>query len=224
MIVVGSLNISKNISFSLNTNLNDSNVEFTLNYTTSVEPATNVTWTSQTDHTLLPLESSVLVNATTAEYIHTLKVTGRKGGLYTSTAMNNKPSFVSTHFLVKGKKCSSIGIPHTIQSIFIISEASPPTDVHVDASEDSITVIVSWSIPSGGDSVIGYQLYYQHVNTVTTSNISSHDHTAVFTEGNERVYSVSIQSLSEHLPSDLVGPIIARGKIDNNVLSCLISL
>ena len=111
-----------------------------------------------------------------------------------------------------------------IQSTFIISEASPPRDVHVDISEDSNTVIVSWSIPSGGDSVIGYQLYYQHVNTVTTINISSHDHTAVFTEGNERVYYVSIQSLSEHLPSDLVGPIIARGKSDNNVLSCLISL
>ena len=107
-------------------------------------------------------------------------------------------------------------------SYYFISEASPPTDVHVDASEDSNIVIVSWSIPSGGDSVIGYQLYYQHVNTVTIINISSHDHTAVFTEGNERVYSVSIQSLSEHLPSDLVGPIIARGKIDNNVLSCLI--
>ena len=219
-VFTGSLNISNGISFSLNTDINDGNVEFTLNYTTSGGPATNVTWTSQTDHTLLPLESSVLVNAITAEYIHTLKVTGRKGGLYTSIVMNNKPSSISTSLLVKGKKCCSIGI-HTIH---IISEASPPRDVYVDASEDSNTVIVSWSIPSGGDSVIGYQLYYQHVNTVTTINISSHDHTAVFTEGNERVYSVSIQSLSEHLPSDLVGPIIARGKSDNNVLSCLISL
>ena len=63
-----------------------------------------MTWTSQTDHTLLPLESSVLVNAITAEYIHTLKVTGRKRGLYTSTVMNNKPSSISTHLLVKGKK------------------------------------------------------------------------------------------------------------------------
>ena len=121
MIVVGYLNISKNISFSLNTDLNDSNVEFTLNYTTSGGPATNVTWTSQTDHTLLPLESSVLVNAITAEYIHTLKVTGRKGGLYTSIVMNNKPSFVSTHFLVKGKKCSSSGI-NTIQSILLFQK------------------------------------------------------------------------------------------------------
>ena len=188
-----------------------------------------MTWTSQTDHTLLPLESSVLVNAITAEYIHTLKVTGRKVGLYTSTVMNNKPSSVSTHLLVKGKKAhSSIfytsAVTQSDSFLIIIAEASPPTDVYVDASEDSNTVIVSWSVPSGGDSVIGYQLYYQHVNTVTIINISSHDHTAVFIEGNERVYSVSIQSLSEHLPSDLVGPIIARGKSDNNVLSCLISL
>ena len=116
-VFAGSLNILNDISFSLNTDLNDSNVEFTLKYTTSGGPATNVTWTSQTDHTLLPLESSVLVNANTAEYIHTLKVTGRKGGLYTSTVMNNKPSSISTHLLVKGKKCSFIGI-HTIRSIY----------------------------------------------------------------------------------------------------------
>ena len=62
-VFIGSLNILNGISFSLNTDLNDSNVEFTLNYTTSGGPATNVTWTSQTDHTLLPLGSSVLVNA-----------------------------------------------------------------------------------------------------------------------------------------------------------------
>ena len=116
-VFTGYLNISNDISFSLNTDLNDSNVEFTLNYTTSGGPATNVTWTSQTDHTLLPLESSVLVNAITAEYIHTLKVTGRKGGLYTSTVINNKPSSVSTSLIVKGKKCCSIGI-YTIRSIY----------------------------------------------------------------------------------------------------------
>ena len=122
-VFTGSLNIISNgISFSLNTDLNDSNVEFTLNYNTSRGPATNVTWTSQTDHTLLPLESSMLVNAITAEYIHTLKVTGRKGGLYTSTVRNNKPSFVSISLIVKGKKCSFIGI-HTIQSIFVIQFA-----------------------------------------------------------------------------------------------------
>ena len=111
-VFTGYLNISNDISFSLNTDLNDSNVEFTLNYTTSGGPATNVTWTSQTDHTLLPLESSVLVNAVTAEYIHTLKVTGRKGGLYTSTVMNNRPSSISTHFLVKGKKSMSFNLHH----------------------------------------------------------------------------------------------------------------
>ena len=117
-VFIGSLNISNGISFSLNTDLNDSNVEFTLNYTTSGGPATNVTWTSQTDHTLLPLESSVLVNAITAEYIHTLKVTGRKRGLYTSTVMNNKPSSISSSLLVKGKKCSFIGIHNPIHLLF----------------------------------------------------------------------------------------------------------
>ena len=171
----------------------------------------------------------MLVNAITAEYIHTLKVTGRKGGLYTSTVMNNKPSSISTHLLVKDKKVRrSICIQvHSLNLIHIflfqrlphqqMYMLMPVRIVILLLCHGQCQVVVIYS-------VIGYQLYYQHVNTVTTINISSHNHTAVFTEGNERVYSVSIQSLSEHLPSDLVGPIIARGKSDNNVLSCLISL
>ena len=61
-------------------------------------PATNVTWTRGSDEDNLMTVSdntqvSVLVNATTAEYIHTLNVTGTKySAVYGCSVSNNKPS------------------------------------------------------------------------------------------------------------------------------------
>ena len=62
-------------------------------------PATNVTWTRGSDEdNLMPVSDntqvSVLVNATTAEYVHTLNVTGTNySAVYGCSVSNNKPSF-----------------------------------------------------------------------------------------------------------------------------------
>ena len=45
---------------------------------------------------------TVLNNAATAQYTHTLTVTGRLGGLYTCTVANNKPSEDSATYTVRG--------------------------------------------------------------------------------------------------------------------------
>ena len=68
--------------------------QFTLTCVSTNGPATNVTWTR--DSTILVTNGSrtVLVNETTAEYIHTLNVTGAEGN-YTCTVANNKPSCAS---------------------------------------------------------------------------------------------------------------------------------
>ena len=60
--------------------------------------ATNVTWTRGSDEdNLMPvsdnMQVSVLVNATTAEYVHTLNVSGTKySAVYGCSVSNNKPS------------------------------------------------------------------------------------------------------------------------------------
>ena len=77
------------------------------------------------------------------------------------------------------------------------------------------TVTVSWSAPSSGDSVTGFTVYYHHPNHDTTvRNVSSSDYSHTFTEENDRlrVYSVSVQTLSEHYASDTVGPVTVRGQ------------
>ena len=61
-------------------------------------PATTVTWTRGSDEdSLLPVSDntsvSMLVNATTAQYIHTLNVTGTElPTVYGCSVSNNKPS------------------------------------------------------------------------------------------------------------------------------------
>ena len=61
-------------------------------------PATNVIWTRGNDEdNLVPVSEntsvSVLVHATTAQYIHTLNVSGTKlPGVYGCSVSNNKPS------------------------------------------------------------------------------------------------------------------------------------
>ena len=88
-------------------------------------------------------------------------------------------------------------------------------DLTVTTSEGSSTISVFWSSPIGGDAVTGYLVYCHHPNhNVTIINRTSNDLSATFTEltTTQRVYTVSIQALSEHLPSIVVGPVTARGQ------------
>ena len=54
-------------------------------------PATTVTWTRDST-TVTEGTETVLNDSVTAQYTHTLTLTGRLPGLYTCTVANNKPS------------------------------------------------------------------------------------------------------------------------------------
>ena len=87
---------------SLQLNMNtDLDGESFLTCTSTGGPATNVTWTRCSE--VLSGGITVLRNATTAQYIHTLTLTERLGGLYQCTVSNNKPSQGSASITVKGK-------------------------------------------------------------------------------------------------------------------------
>ena len=101
------------------------------------------------------------------------------------------------------------------QWILFSTTPNPPMDLTVTTSEGSSTISVFWSSPIGGDAVTGYLVYYHHPShNVTIMKGTSNDLSATFTEltTTQRVYTVSIQALSEHLPSIVVGPVTARGK------------
>ena len=92
--IVGNINISNPMTA----------MDSTLTCTSTGGPATTVTWTrkSQTgdEHVLDNVDNiqvTVLVNASTAQYIHTLNVTGMvTPATYGCSVSNNKPSSAKT--------------------------------------------------------------------------------------------------------------------------------
>ena len=80
----------------------DSTPQFTLTCISTGGPATTVTWTRDSV-TITNGTETTLNNNITAQYTHTLIVTGRLGGLYICTVANNKPSNDSSSLRVKGK-------------------------------------------------------------------------------------------------------------------------
>ena len=104
-VLLGDITISDGITFTVVSDLNGDSPQFTLTCISTGGPATNVTWTRDSD-TVTEGAETVLDNRTTAEYTHTLTVTGRLGGLYTCNVSNDKPSEDSAELDVQGEVVS----------------------------------------------------------------------------------------------------------------------
>ena len=83
----------------VDSDLNGASPQFTLTCISTGGPATTVTWTRDSE---VVMGSTVLDNAETATYTHTLTVTGRLGGLYRCSVSNSKPSSAAAEFSVAG--------------------------------------------------------------------------------------------------------------------------
>ena len=97
----GALTISGGVTLTVDSDLNGASPQFTLTCISTGGPATTVTWT-RGNITLTNGSETVLDDPVTAQYTHTLTVTGRLPGLYTCTVANNKPSDASAIITVKG--------------------------------------------------------------------------------------------------------------------------
>ena len=85
----------------VDSDLNGENPQFTLTCTSIGGPATYVTWTRDA---VVVTEGNITVlnDAVTANYIHTLTVTKRLSGFYNCTVANGLPSMSSRTLLVEG--------------------------------------------------------------------------------------------------------------------------
>ena len=92
------------MSFNENSNINGSSPRFTLTCISTGGPATTVIWTRDSG-TVTEGTKTVLDDRVTAQYTHTLTVTGRLTGLYTCTVANDKPSNDSAQLIVDGNEC-----------------------------------------------------------------------------------------------------------------------
>ena len=105
---VGDITLSDTIEF---TSIDED--QFILTCISTGGPATTVTWTRDSV-TITAVTETTLDNSITAQYTHTLTVTGRLGGLYTCNVSNNKPSNDSSSLRVKGK--DNMSTHHTPQA------------------------------------------------------------------------------------------------------------
>ena len=83
----------------VDSDLNGASPQFTLTCISTGGPATTVTWTRDSVPVTEGTET-VLDDPVTAQYTHTLNVTGRQAGLYTCTVANCKPSEASAELHV----------------------------------------------------------------------------------------------------------------------------
>ena len=99
------------VQFQLTSELNATTPTFTLTCTSTGGPATTVSWrrdgTMLSDNSTYNITSQILTDAETANYTHTLTVTGRLVGDYECSVSNNKPSLSSGMLAVVGKKMLS---------------------------------------------------------------------------------------------------------------------
>ena len=77
---IGSVSTSGSVQFIADSDLNGESPQFTLTCISTGGPATTVTWTRDSEE--ISGGMTVLDNATTAQYTHTVTVTGRLGGQY----------------------------------------------------------------------------------------------------------------------------------------------
>ena len=103
MCVLGDVVIPGNVTMMVDSDLNGASPQFTLTCISTGGPATTVNWTRDST-TVTEGNETVLNDPVTAQYTHTLIVTGRVPGLYRCTVKNNKPSTDSRHFTVNGTK------------------------------------------------------------------------------------------------------------------------
>ena len=89
------------MTITVDSDLNGDSPQFTLTCISTGGPATTVTWTRDSD-TVTEGTETVLDDPVTAQYTHTLTVTGRLGGLYTCTVANDKPSQDSAQLNIHG--------------------------------------------------------------------------------------------------------------------------
>ena len=89
------------MTLTVDSDLNGASPQFTLTCISTGGPATTVTWTRDSA-TAMGDEMTVLDDAETATYTHTLTVTERTEGLYRCSVSNSKPSSAAAELSVAG--------------------------------------------------------------------------------------------------------------------------
>ena len=127
--LAGHITLSGDMDFTEDSDLNGDSPQFTLTCISTGGPATTVTWTKDYDAVTKGIKT-LLGNGITAQYTHSLTVTGKKGGRYTCTVDNVVSGADSNVLIVEGNTTKSHPHKRSVNCICImaaISDQSDPT-------------------------------------------------------------------------------------------------
>ena len=122
----GNITVSDGITFTVDSDLTGVSPQFTLTCISTGGPATTVIWTRDTDN-ITEGSETVLDDPVTAQYTHTLTVSGRLGGLYICFMANEKPSEDSAQLYVQGAFSDDCLHYHTTRTSSCILYFCSPT-------------------------------------------------------------------------------------------------
>ena len=195
-------------------------LQFTLTCISSGGPATNVTWTRNSEAVADGMRT-VLNDSVNAIYTHTLTVTGRLGGHYQCIVSNNKPSSDSSNISLQGDSIHMYIVCVYVVQLLYTTVASEPTNLRLK-QDGPMKIVVSWDPPSPPGHTTGYRVYYtttqsttEQCNSTTDTTMDISDITTItlteLTGG--CYYTVFVAGLSEHLPSEEGNETIYLGMI-----------
>ena len=144
------------------------NPQFKLTCISTGGPATTVTWTRDSI-TVTEGTETVLNDPVTAQYTHTLTVTGRQPGIYTCTVVNNKPSRDSTS--------RNVTITGMLPIIYLyklttIATSGPPASLYATLTSTIICLFCTPPLISTHDTNNSKKIYYFIAGIAVTTLIS----------------------------------------------------
>ena len=178
--------------FTLTVDTDGTSPQFTLTCISTGGPATTVIWTRDTTPVTEGSET-VLLNPITAEYVHTLKVTGDIKGRYTCTVANNKPSTSSATMECE----AACNLADIFIAVYFSSDPGEPSIFLV--AKYSTSLNLTWNVSDAPYTVEWQKTGCLAENQETKGSITTNDTSYSITgleEGSKYNITVSAGELS----------------------------
>ena len=181
--------------FTLTVDTDGTSPQFTLTCISTGGPATTVIWTRDTTP-MTEGNETVLLNPITAEYVHTLKVTGDIKGRYTCTVANNKPSTSSATIECE----AACNLADIFIAVYFSSDPGEPSMILV--AKYSTSLNLTWNVSDAPYTVEWEKTGCLAENQETKGSITTYD------------TSYSIRGLEEGSKYNIT---VSAGELSNTV-------
>ena len=184
--------------FTLTVDTDEISPQFILTCISTGGPATTVIWTRDTTPVTEGNET-VLLNPTTSQYLHTLKVNGDIKGRYTCTVANNKPSNASATM-----ECEVVC--NLVEIVYCRAFSSDPVQpIIILVAKSATSLNINWEVTNATDDT--YTVEWNKIGCLAENQENSGSITTDYT-------SYSITGLEEGSKYNIT---VSAGTLSNTV-------